>query len=149
MSDTHGTSSGTPKKTKTADIISKIILYVGIIAISYGLWYYFSDKWNVNINKETGNIEVFSTEGNGYATKNNPVKAYLDPKLSYTRHRHGNGAPGIAKAKYVLASNHHLFFISSDAPEDTSNINAWAEMPAGNYLIYPIDEEGITFWWYK
>lgn len=61
MSDTHATSTGTPKKTKTADIISKIITTIGVIFLSYGAWYYFSEKWEAYKAEEETKQEIVNT----------------------------------------------------------------------------------------
>lgn len=86
--------------------------------------------------------EEFLKSGQGYATMEKPIKAYLDPFKSHTRIA-DNG-----NAKYVLAANPEKFFDCNAKPEETSR--TWLEMPAGNYLIYPSNTNsgGVSFkWW--
>lgn len=72
MSDTHATSTGTPKKTKTADIISKIINTIGVIFLAYGIWYYVSNKWETYKAKEEKQEILNTTSVSGQLMRQMP-----------------------------------------------------------------------------
>lgn len=84
----------------------------------------------------------FPFSGEGHATKEAGIKAYLDPRRTFTR-------PS-GPARYVFANDPVLFFDDTEGHkvDRTKNRKAWQEMPEGNYIVYPLDRNRIWFkWW--
>lgn len=82
----------------------------------------------------------FPRKGERFATEDEPVKAWLDPRKSYTR-------PSGRGAKYCLEGHPSICF------EDKAvgvQVNAtWQTFPAGRYLITPIGDDEISFRWWQ
>ncbi len=108
-----------------------IVFILGIIII--GVYYFSSNNSSSN--------NSYPTSGKGIATKENPIKAYLDPQKTYTR------TP--TKAKFIFEKDENIFFICGKKENSSQEyINSWAVMPKGNYLIFPLPPETeIVFEW--
>lgn len=81
----------------------------------------------------------FPTRGEGVATKDHPVKAWLRPSKGETR--------PTGKARYVFVDDPTLWF--NDLAGARLEVNEeWRAMPEGKYLVYPFDRDQIFFrWW--
>ena len=95
---------------------------------------------NTTIQQQQQPLLAFPTSGEGWATKQVGVKAWLDPKHTFTR------ASG-KYARYVLAENPNLFFDDTDVVA-TTNKN-WQQFPAGNYIVFPLGTDKIHFHWWQ
>lgn len=84
----------------------------------------------------------FPTSGDGWATQEAGLKAYLDPHRTYTR-SFGKGS------RYVFVEDSTITF--NDLPGDNINHGDWLKKPAGEYMVYPPKGvEKIHFrWWQK
>lgn len=81
--------------------------------------------------------------GEGHAKAGVGIKAYLDPKRTYTR-------PS-GPAKYVFAEDTSLFFddVEGHVVDRTPNRQKWQEMPEGKYIVYPLVRDDIYFKWWQ
>ena len=85
----------------------------------------------------------FPISGEGHATRESPVKAWLDPAHSQIR-------PSRPE-RLCLAEDPAVCF-NDTAGADQSKVRLieqkWEEMPAGKYLIYPL-RDSVVFvrWW--
>lgn len=79
--------------------------------------------------------------GTGRGTKMDGVKAYLDPRKAYTRIS--------AKAKFVYVPNTSITY-TDENPGVINKSKKWWDMPPGEYLVYPLEDEYLDFtWWHK
>ncbi len=88
----------------------------------------------------------YSSFGEGIATKEVGIKAYLDPMKSHTRPSRS--------AKYVFVEDTLLTWteIVGDDLSDAdiqAQLRAWWKRPAGNYIIYPVEGDKIFFRWWQ
>jgi hypothetical protein len=82
--------------------------------------------------------------GTGRGTKTEGVKAYLNPRKAYTRISN--------PAKFVFVANPSLYFEDKmpGVIDRTPLSQIWHNMPPGEYLVYPIEDETLDFtWWHK
>lgn len=87
-------------------------------------------------------VDDFPISGEGHATKEVGIKAYLDPLKTHTR-------PS-GPAKYVFVEDESLFFNDTAGSRiDKTTNNVWWEMPAGRYVIYPLGRDHIFFKWWQ
>lgn len=90
------------------------------------------------------NVPQYPYSGTGRGTKMNGVKAYLNPRKVYTR---------ISKpAKFVFVANPSLYFEDKmpGVIDRTPLSQVWHDMPPGEYIVYPLEEEPLDFtWWHK
>lgn len=79
--------------------------------------------------------------GTGRATQRDGVKAYLNPRKAYTRIS--------TKAKFVFVGNTSVAYEDKN-PGVIERSSKWWDMPPGEYLVYPIEDEYLDFtWWHK
>ena len=92
---------------------------------------------------QTAPVVEYPTSGEGHATKTMPIKAYLDPKRTFTR-------PS-GPARYVFAEDSSLFFddVTGHVVDRTENRKIWQDMPEGKYLVEPLHRGDIFFRWYQ
>ncbi|MFA5095104.1 MAG: hypothetical protein WC447_00345 [Candidatus Paceibacterota bacterium] len=115
-----------------AIVILILILFL-IISINY-----------CSLTETTETIVEFPKCGQGFATMDKPIKAYLNPLKSYTR------ILGGGEAKYVLSSDNTKFFICNEKPGiNSEHIKEWWKMPAENYFVYPFGKDTIIFSWWQ
>lgn len=94
-------------------------------------------------------IHEYPTSGSGIATKAMPLKAWLDPPKMYVRPtKTVNGITIPRSARYVFASDPSIYF-DDVGPGLNNNHTAWANMPAGFYLVYPLKDYAIDFRWWQ
>ena len=88
-------------------------------------------------------VMEFPISGEGHARRGVGLKAYLDPQRSFTR-------PS-GPAKYVFAEDTSLFFDDTEGAKVdlTAHRKEWQQMPAGKYVIYPLDRDDIFFKWWQ
>jgi hypothetical protein len=89
-------------------------------------------------------IPEYPTSGEGHATKEAGIKAWLDPMKTYVRPSR--------PARYVFVEDTTLFFddTSGAVVDTTAHHKEWLQMPAGKYLVYPIkDDDNIFFRWWQ
>lgn len=137
---------------ETSKLIGGGILIVVLFMVLFGLKGCYETKKSEDKNPTNteqgikGNNETpvfkFPTSGERYATRENPVKAFLNPLRSKTSQVNDDPSR-TSRARYVLASNPNIYF---DSPGPDSE---WHKMPIGDYIIYPIDPQdpGIGFSW--
>lgn len=79
--------------------------------------------------------------GSGFATKENGIKCWLDPMKTFVR--------PLKPVRYVVADHPKIFI---DDHLDRRNDKTWYRMPAGKYIIYPLNskegEEVYVRWWH-
>ena len=103
----------------------------------------------VDANKEKAKLEQSIKDENDFpksskgewkhATKDKPLKAYLDPKTTHIR--------CMGDAKYVFVEDTTIFFIDRTHSGDTPDAS-WDKKPDGKYLIYPEGKkDNITCKW--
>ena len=94
---------------------------------------------------DTGNnySSNFPTSGEGHATLDKPIKAYLIPLKTHIK------VLGAGHTKFVLVSNPNIFFICAckKYEGESGNIENWYHMPAGNYFIYPYQRDEVAVSW--
>ena len=95
---------------------------------------------NVEGNNYSSN---FPTSGEGYATLDKPIKAYLIPLRTHIK------VLGAGHTKFVFASDPNTFFICAckKYEGESGNIEDWYHMPAGNYFIYPYQRDEVAVSW--
>ncbi len=138
---------------ETGKLIAGVIMIIVLFMVIFGLKSYYKTKNSEgkdNIKTEQEPTETneqlpvhkFPTSGEGYATRETPVKAFLNP-LNGKPTQRNDDTSRVSRARYVLASDTTKYF---DSPGPNSE---WHKMPIGDYLIYPIDplDEGIGFSW--
>jgi hypothetical protein len=95
--------------------------------------------------KEQIRPSEFPVTGNGIAEKGFGLKCWLDPMKSYTR-------PS-GPARYQSAENPAKFWDDTSGKEvesqSSTHYQAWLRMPAGRYVVYPLGDEPIIFFWGK
>lgn len=85
----------------------------------------------------------YPSSGEGYASVNQPIKAYLNPQRSHTRPQ------GVVR--YEFENDPSVWIIEYGPAEGNKGIDQykWWSMPKGNYIITPVNpEETIYFYWY-
>lgn len=90
----------------------------------------------------------YPTSGEGYATKEVGLEAWLDPMKTYLRPTSDENPDVPRAARYVFAKNKKLFF-DDTGPSIGTKKELWWKMPAGNYLVYPLKEDKIYFRWWQ
>lgn len=141
-------------KTKSPKLVI-ILIAIIIIVLTVGLLF-LTGKSSSSQEKETTKTEKennqsfqvvtaeFPTSGQGYATMEKPIKAYLNPLRSHTV------VLGAGHTKFVLVSDTNIFYFCACKKPDTTKtgkIEEWWKMPAGNYLVYPNGKDEIMFSW--
>ncbi len=134
---------------ETYKFIAGGIMVIVLFMVIFGLKSYYKTKKSED--KNTTNTEQGTKEGNknptsnfaisghGTATMENPIEAYLDPRITHTSL--GKSQNG----KYVLKSDPTIVFICNGHP-DSMDFGAF---PAGDYLIYPEGSSSIEFSWWQ
>ncbi len=84
-------------------------------------------------------VVEFPLSGEGHATKDVGLKAYLDPTRTHTR-------PS-KDARYVFVEDPDVVF--DDLVGSNVNHQAWVDMPSGKYLVYPLSGDQIYFRWWQ
>jgi len=85
-------------------------------------------------------IVEFPISGEGHATKEVGLKAWLDPEKTYTRPSR--------PARYVFVEDTDVFFDDKEGPVNT-NHKDWKNMPSGKYLVYPLKGDRVYFRWWQ
>jgi hypothetical protein len=87
----------------------------------------------------------YPSSGEGHATKETPVKAWLDPMKTHYRPSR--------PARYVFVEDTELFWDDTEGAKVESNSTehhkVWLNMPAGKYLVYPLGVDRIYFRWWQ
>lgn len=86
-------------------------------------------------------IVEFPISGEGHATKQVGLKAWLDPTRTYTR-------PSRA-VRYVFVEDTEVFFDDIGPGINSNNNKEWLNMPAGKYIVYPLKGDRIYFRWWQ
>lgn len=123
-----------------------VVVRLGILVVIIMLIGYFTIPLVVSAFKtseEHPTYQKFLISGKGIATKEKPIKAYMDPLKTSIM------VLGKGEAKYVLASDANIFFVCNQKAEQGGDdyLKPWWQMPEGNYLVYPNDRDTIMFSW--
>lgn len=88
-------------------------------------------------------VVEYPISGEGHATQDTPMKAYLDPKRTFTR-------PS-GPARYIFVEDKSLYWddLAGHRASTPAQQKEWEEMPAGRYDVYPLVAEDIFFRWYQ
>ena len=121
---------------------------VVLVLVGWGIWAFVHRERPKKTDRTTTiyipaptPVLEFPTSGDGWATKEVGLKAYLDPMRTYTRPR--------GPARYELAKDRSVYF-DDDGPGIGANKEVWYEMPPGEYLVFPLKGDRIYFrWWQK
>ena len=81
----------------------------------------------------------FPSSGEGYATKEIGLKAWLNPMRTYLR--------ATEPTRYVFVENPEVTF--DDLGPIGQNSKEWFNMPAGKYLVYPLKGDKTYFHWWQ
>ncbi len=85
-------------------------------------------------------VAEFPITGEGHATKEIGLKAWLDPEKTYLRPSR--------PARYVFVEDTDVFFDDKEGPVNT-NHKDWKNMPSGKYLVYPLKGDKVYFRWWQ
>jgi hypothetical protein len=138
----------TPEKEKSDWGVGKTISVILAIAVGFcvvlivtnSIW---GEKKPVVVCDNRLAIIEFPTSGEGYATMDKPIKAYIDPHKTHTR--------PVGCVRYTFFDNPSIWIIERGPVEGNSGIdvNKFLSMPAGRYVVTPEGTENAFLRWWQ
>ena len=85
----------------------------------------------------------YPRSGSGHLTKDVGIKAFIDPAWTYTR--------PTGRVRFVFVKDPEIVFddlAGVEVERDPKRDRAWRRMPAGEYIVYSLENRKIWFkWW--